>query len=267
MTFMDLEDPRYAYMFGFLQADGHMHADTRQRGSLTVEISHRDIAMLQAFQELCPYSSTIRVRTRTTNFSENHRSAIWSVYSLEARQRLAELGIPYGKKSTRITPPRVPFSRQDYLRGIIDADGAVGFTAQRLPFVSLSTTSTAIATYLCRYTKLTLGIPKTTSRNARDRAYNILYMRESGARLAEHLYYPGCLALERKRQTAAEAGAWVRPTHMGPPRPRRSWTQLEDRILLDAPTLAQAAEQLGRSQSSCQVRRWRLRQDQLPLPD
>ncbi|MEU1378115.1 LAGLIDADG family homing endonuclease [Streptomyces triculaminicus] len=259
MTFMDLEDPRYAYMFGFLQADGHLSAGTGQKGHLTVEISYRDIDILHAFQELCPYYSSIRERTRATNFAESHRSAIWTLCALEARNRLAELGIPYGKKSRRITPPRVPFSKRDYLRGVIDADGAVGLTAQGLPFVSLSTTSTAIATYLCRYTKLALGIPKTTSRNARDRAYNIMYMRELGVAVADHLYYPGSLALERKRSTAAEVSAWIRPAHMSPPRPRRSWTQLEDRLLLDAPTIAEAAEKLGRSEQSCNLRRWRLR--------
>ncbi|GHG75789.1 LAGLIDADG family homing endonuclease [Streptomyces griseocarneus] len=266
MTFMDLEDPRYAYMFGFLQADGHMHEGTRQRGRLTVEISYRDIDILRAFQELCPYNSTISERTRATNFSESHRSASWTVCSLEARNRLAELGLPYGKKSTRITPPRVPFSKADYLRGVIDADGSVGITATGLPFVSLTTASTAIATYLCRFTKLTFGIQRRAGRNTRDHVYNIMYMREAGVTLADHLYYPGSLALERKRTAAAEVAAWVRPPHMGPARGRRPWTQQEDHILLAAPTLAQAAERLGRSQSSCQVRRWRLRQGQ-PLPD
>ncbi|MEU1820091.1 LAGLIDADG family homing endonuclease [Streptomyces roseifaciens] len=259
MTFMDLEDPRYAYMFGFLQADGHLQAGTGQKGRLTVEISHRDIGILRAFQQLCPYNSTITERTRATNFSASHHSAIWTLCALEARDRLVELGIPYGKKSTRITPPRVPFSRRDYLRGIIDADGAVGFTSQGLPFVSLATTSTAIATYLCHYTEVTLGIRKLTSRNARDGAYNVMYMREAGVALADHLYYPEGLALERKRSAAAEVAAWTRPAGMHPPRPRRCWTPVEDKILLAAATLDEAAEQLGRSKNSCQIRRWRLR--------
>ncbi|MEU1309848.1 LAGLIDADG family homing endonuclease [Streptomyces cinnamoneus] len=259
MTFMDLEDPRYAYMFGFLQADGHLSAGTRQRGRLSVELSYRDIDILHAFQELCPYNSSIRERTRATNFSESHRSATWTVHSLEARNRLVELGLPYGRKSASIAPPRVPFSRRDYLRGIIDADGSVGHTAQGLPFVGLTTASTAIATYLCRYTRLALGIPRLPGRNARDHVYNVMYMRESGVSLADHLYYPGSLALERKRSAAAEVSHWTRPSHMGPPRQRRSWTQLEDRILLNASSIAEAAEQLGRSEQSCNLRRWRLR--------
>ncbi|CAD5962805.1 protein of unknown function [Streptomyces sp. KY75] len=31
-SFMDLEDPRYAYMFGFLQADGHLAPGTGRKG-------------------------------------------------------------------------------------------------------------------------------------------------------------------------------------------------------------------------------------------
>lgn len=50
--FMDLEIPGYAYMFGFLQADGHLSQQSRQRGRLTVEINVRDIDLLRRFQEL-----------------------------------------------------------------------------------------------------------------------------------------------------------------------------------------------------------------------
>ncbi|MBC2877298.1 MULTISPECIES: hypothetical protein [Streptomyces] len=259
MTFMDLEDPRYAYMLGFLQADGHLHAGPGRKGRLSVEVSHRDIDILQAFQALCPYPSTIRERTRTTNFAENHRTAIWTLCTEEARTCINEAGLPYGKKSHTIRPPRASFSRRDYLRGIIDADGAIGFTSDKLPFVSLVTASTAVATYLCRYTKLQLGLHKLTSRNSRDQVYNIMYMREAGAAVAAHLYYPGCLALQRKRSAAAEVAAWERPSHMCPPRQRRTWAPWEDQVLLTTPTLDEAAEQLGRSKKSCQVRRWRLR--------
>ncbi|MEV4443359.1 hypothetical protein AB0K09_31060, partial [Streptomyces sp. NPDC049577] len=105
----------------------------------------------------------------------------------------------------------------------------------------------------------TLGIPKQTSRNARDRAYNIMYMRENGVALAGHLYSPGDLALERKRSAAAEVAAWTRPACMKPLQPRRSWTRIDDQILLKAATLDEAAEQLGRSKQSCHMRLWRLR--------
>ncbi|MFF7885933.1 hypothetical protein ACH40F_30140 [Streptomyces sp. NPDC020794] len=126
--FMDLEIPEYAYMFGFLQADGHLSPQSRQRGRLTVEINVRDIDLLRKFQGLTPYKSSITERTRSTNFAETSHTALWSLYSLEARTKLNQLGLPYGRKSKTITPPRVVFSRRDYLRGFIDADGSVSYT-------------------------------------------------------------------------------------------------------------------------------------------
>ncbi|MFB7371656.1 hypothetical protein ACFC0D_17615 [Streptomyces sp. NPDC056222] len=258
-SFMDLEDPRYAYMFGFLQADGHLAQGAGQKGKLTVEINARDIAILRDFQQLTPYYTSITERTRSTNFAETHHSATWTLCALDARTTLNQLGLPYGRKSRRITPPRVPFSRPDYLRGVIDADGAVGFTADGLPFVSLTTASTAIAVYLCHYTKRALGIQKLPGRNKRDGIYNVMYMREAGVALAQHLYTPEALALGRKKAAAAEVARWVRPADMAPARTQRSWTGLEDSILLDTETDEGAAVALNRTVKSCKIRRWRLR--------
>lgn len=119
-------------MFGFLQADGHLAQGVGQKGRLTVEINARDIELLRQFQKLTPYYSSVSERTRSTNFAELHRSATWSLCSLEARTLINDLGLPYGRKSKTITPPRGEFSPRDYLRGIIDADGSVGFTSKGL---------------------------------------------------------------------------------------------------------------------------------------
>ncbi|MEU9947236.1 hypothetical protein [Streptomyces sp. NPDC047939] len=62
--YMDLTDPRYAYMFGFVQADGHLSAGPGRKGRLTVEINVRDIAILREFQQLTPYNSSITERIR-----------------------------------------------------------------------------------------------------------------------------------------------------------------------------------------------------------
>ncbi|MFG2771748.1 LAGLIDADG family homing endonuclease [Streptomyces sp. NPDC048350] len=260
-SFMDLEDPRYAYMFGFLQADGHLAAGAGQKGRLSVEINVRDIEILREFQQLTPYYSSITERTRSTNFAETHHSATWSLCALEARTTLHRLGLPYGRKSKRIAPPRVPFARPDYLRGVIDADGSVGFTAEGFPFVSLTTASTAVAVYLCHYTNRTLGIHKLPGRNKRDGIYNVTYIREGAVALARHLYAPDAPGLQRKKTAAADVSAWQRSTDMPPARQfsKRSWTAMEDRILLSTASDEDAALTLGRTVKSCTVRRWRLR--------
>ncbi|WP_327171646.1 LAGLIDADG family homing endonuclease [Streptomyces sp. NBC_01336] len=264
--YMDLTDPRYAYMFGFVQADGHLSAGPGRKGRLTVEINVRDIAVLREFQQLTPYNSSITERIRSTNFSEHHHSAIWTVCSLEARALINELGVPYGPKSRRIAPPRVDFSARDYLRGVIDADGSVGVTGQGFPFVSLTTASTAVGAYLCSYAKQVTGAQRYIRRNARDGIYNVMYTMEAAVRLAEHLYYPGSLALRRKQGAAETVFAWQRPPGVKPRGKNRRWKVWEDETLLRLDRADSAAPELDRSVASCSVRLWRLKSGQVPVP-
>ncbi|WP_324610803.1 LAGLIDADG family homing endonuclease [Streptomyces acidiscabies] len=256
---MNLTIPEYAYMFGFLQADGHLRQTSRQRGRLAVELNARDIGLLHKFQKLTPYYSSITERTRSTNFAQTHTSAIWSLCSLEARTTLNELGLPYGRKSTTIAPPNGRYQHRDYLRGLIDADGSVGFTSQGFPFVSLATASTAIASHLRDYARDVTGAERTLKRNARDNIYNILYTKENAQKLAADLYYPDCLSLERKRASAESLSAWERPAGMRSACTRRRWTEHEDLVLLELNSPTAAAEVLGRTTQSCNLRLWRLR--------
>ncbi|MEV0639539.1 LAGLIDADG family homing endonuclease [Streptomyces sp. NPDC050619] len=265
--FMDLRVPEYSYMFGFLQADGHLSQQSRQRGRLTVEINARDIDLLRKFQKLTPYNSSIRERTRSTNFAETAHSAVWSLCSLEARTIVNGLGLPYGRKSQTIAPPLVEFSRRDYLRGLIDADGSVGHTRKGCPFISLTTASTAVGAYLRQYAKDITGCERNIKRNVRDSIYNLYYTMEVAQNLAAHLYYPGCLSLERKRAVADSLTTWVRPAGMRAAHTRRPWTEWEDRILLELKSPKAAAEKLGRTTQSCDLRLWRMRNGQVPMPD
>ncbi|MFB6523685.1 hypothetical protein [Streptomyces sp. NPDC056401] len=264
--FMDLQDPRYAYMFGFLQADGHLAQGRGQKGKLATEIQMRDIHILREFQQLTPYYSSITERVRSTNFAASSRTATWTVCSLEARTIVNELGIPYGKKSLTIKPPQTDFSRPDYLRGIIDADGSLGWTAQGWPYLSLVSASTAIAAYLCDYGKKLTGTERTTSRNTRDGVYNICYYTETAQQLAAHLYYDGCLALDHKKAKADAIQGWVRPADMRIAPPRRRWTAQDDQELVRLNDPAAAAIALDRTEQSCAMRLWRFRSGRVATP-
>ncbi|MGW0877403.1 LAGLIDADG family homing endonuclease [Streptomyces sp. NPDC002740] len=264
--FMDLRVPEYAYMFGFLQADGNLYQGVGRKGCLAVEINARDIHILRQFQKLTPYYSSITARTRSTNFAESHSSTTWSLRSLEARTMINELGLPYGRKSKTIAPPHGDFSPRDYLRGIIDADGSVGCTSQGFPFIALTTASTAIGTYLCQYAQEVTGAERNIKRNTRDSIYNILYTKENAQKLAVDLYYSDCLSLERKKTAADSLVGWVRPAGMKVAPRRRRWTAHEDRVLLRLNSDAAASQELGRTENSCSVRLWRLRTGQVPVP-
>lgn len=264
--FMDLTIPEYAYMFGFLQADGHLQQGVGQKGRLTAEINARDIELLHKFQKLTPYYSSITERTRSTNFAETHNSAVWSLCSLEARTKLNGLGLPYGRKSSIIAPPETEFSRRDYIRGLIDADGSVGFTRKGQPFVSLTTASGAIASHMRDYAEGVTGVERTFSRNTRDAVYNLYFPMEAAQRLAADLYYPGCLSLDRKQSAADALARWSRPAGMRSTYTRRNWTEQEDQTLLKLGSPKAAAAVLGRTVQSCNLRHWRLRTGQVPKP-
>ncbi|MFC5888330.1 hypothetical protein RMN57_26425 [Kitasatospora sp. CM 4170] len=258
MTFFDLERPDHAYLFAFLQADGHLSEQSRNRGRLTVELSARDAPILEEFQRLCPYNSSIGYRTRNTNFKAEHTSAVWTVCAREFREELQALGLPAGRKSETVAPPTVPFSERDYARGLVDADGSVGRTSQDLPFVSLTTKSDSTAAFFINYVEHLTGAERRVfRRNSRDRIYNITYAREEAVAVLKDLYFPGCLTLPRKRAAALQAAEWVRPAGVKKVI-KRSWSQAEDDILVAAPSIRAAARQLGRTEQSCNLRRWRL---------
>jgi hypothetical protein len=210
MGFFDLTRPDHAYMFGFLQCDGHLTESTRNRGRLSVELSIRDVDLLKRFQELVAHPSSITTRTRTTNFSRRHTSAIWTLCALEARRELIDLGLPVGRKSELVRPPSVEFSENDYLRGLADADGSVGVTSKGLPFVSLTTASEPLRDFFLSQCRDLPGQPRHVARTIRDCVFNPMATRECAVDLASRMYYDGCIALPRKLIAAQAVVAWVR---------------------------------------------------------
>ena len=254
----DLSIPDHAYLFGFLQGDSHHAAGSRQRGRVQTEIAQRDVELLREFQRIVPYPSSIRFRTRTTNFAADYTSATWTVHALEARTDLRKLGLPTGRKAAIIAPPTVAFSRPDYLRGLIDADGSIGFTAKGWPFVSIATTSEAIAAFFSAQVLQVTGATRKPGRNVRDGAFNVMVTNDPAAEMAAFLYYDGCLALTRKATAAARIGEWRRPAGMRARYTKRPWTPAEDAVILTRP-IREMAAQLGRTERSVNARRWRLR--------
>ncbi|MGI8797415.1 MAG: hypothetical protein ACR2IR_12680 [Acidimicrobiia bacterium] len=264
MGFLDLTVPEHAYMFGFLQGDGSLKAETGQKGQLTVELSVRDTTVLEKFQRLLPFSSSLRTRTRDTNFSKRYTSIVWTVNALKFREELIELGLPVGRKSTRVRPPSVAFSTSDYLRGLVDADGSVGFRKRgRLPFVGITTASAAIKDFFIQSCPDDIGRPRKSRRNSRDAMFNPMASQEAAVGLARTLYYDGCLGLDRKLLAARRVEQWVRPAGMKVMNPR-AWESVEDAVLFQG-SVREVALLLGRTEQSVSLRRWRLRDRQRVL--
>ncbi|WCS70045.1 hypothetical protein Goe27_01670 [Bacillus phage vB_BsuM-Goe27] len=254
----DLTKPDFAYFYGFIQADGSLSEDTRNRGRLRIEVGYKDCSLLEKFKELLPYNSSIRVRERDTNFKEGYKSAILSVYSLGLREDLISLGMAYGKKSDSIAPMPGNCSINDYFRGIIDGDGSLGITAQGFPFVSLVTESDTLKDEYLAFLKTVTGKTKTARRNTRDNVYNITVYKEDAQELVKALNYQKGLCLDRKKKKAEEVLNWVRPAGMRKVTNQKPWTEEEDNYVLTH-SVQEAAEHLGRTLSSIKNRKFRLR--------
>ncbi|MBD2446886.1 hypothetical protein H6G76_06855 [Nostoc sp. FACHB-152] len=256
-TDITLENPYYAYLFGFIQTDGHLYNSTRDRGRLSIEINKQDEHILLAFKNFIPFHSSITERVRTTNFSANQKSVIWRVYDKRFRDYLEMWGLPNGSKSQLIKLPSGQFSKVDYFRGLIDGDGSLGLTAKGFPFLSLVTSSSKIAVGYIEFINQVTGKVKTSTRNTRDSVYNIVVYKEDAQILVRHLYYDNCLALSRKLIKASEVLSWSRPTDMRKVKHRKLWTPEEDQFI-KTHSIDCSMEVLNRSRNSVELRLWRL---------
>ncbi len=251
--------PEFAYFLGFAQADGHLSENTRNRGRFSIEISLIDAHIVEYFQSIIQVNSTIYQRTRNTNFKSNSTSVVWNCFDWDFRLCLQECGIPVGKKSHLVTFPVVPVSTIDYVRGLIDGDGSVGITGLGLPFVSFLTASEGMCISYINFLQTITGKLKTANRNKRDNIFNVMITREDAQKVASALYYPGCVCLNRKRETAQQVIDWVRPerARAKPQVPAQKWTAGHDLVVLTNP-ISRAAVLLDRTKSSVANRRNRL---------
>ena len=253
---LNLLVPEYSYLFGFLQADGHLYQNTRNRGKLTVELNSQDIWLLEQFAQMVPFYSSVRIRTRRTNFSASHTSVTWSVHSREFREALTSLKFPTGKKSDAIEVPQGNFVPVDYFRGIIDADGSLGITASGLPFVSLITASDNLAQGYTAFVADLIGYHKRIHRNTRDNVFNTAIFREDAQAVSSILYYENCLALPRKLAKLPNVMHWQRPDSMKKIR-RRLWCEEQDTFILTH-SVEESTSHLKRTPQSVKMRLWRL---------
>jgi hypothetical protein len=259
--FDDLERPDVAYAVGLLQTDGTHSGSLDGKGRVSLELAVRDEAILTKISLLLPCYSSIGRRTRTTNFAEEYESAILRFYDQATRRSAAAAGIPVGKKTDLIAPPAGPLAAPDYLRGLLDGDGSVGFTRKAEPFVGIVTASPAIAAFFCDVVRDVCGVVRTARPNTRDGVYNILVLNRAAARLANWVWYsPDVLGLDRKKVAALKVASW-QPAAEKVSRYdvlRKPWTTADDLIVL-ARGQSEAARILGRTISSVSTRKWRLR--------
>lgn len=207
-------DNNMSYLYGFLQADGNLSEQTRNRGRITLEICKKDEDIIHAFDNIITENTYISERHRKTNFGENDFIKL-SIYDLDFRNKMKSYGFPVGKKDDLIEPPKnVEYSINDYVRGLIDGDGSLGLTNKDIPFVSFITKSEKMKDFYIQYLFSITGKLKTSSRNKRDNAFNIAIYKEDAQKFVKQVYYKDSLTLKRKEEKAKNILSWVRPATM-----------------------------------------------------
>lgn len=251
-----------AYFLGLLHTDGTHEGDVAHKGRVTIELAEHDVDILYALADALPLKATIRTRTRITNFSGGKPYTCFSlsVFDQEFRRWLATMRMPPGRKATSIGPPSAEFSHRDYLRGIIDGDGSVGYTRTDAPFISFVTASAELAEFVGDAIYTTSGKSRTLNRNARDHVFNVMVTNLAAAQLADYIWpCPDVLGIARKKQSGLSVAQWRPPAEKAGRygNVRQRWTAEEDAIVLANSDTA-AALALGRTAKSVAVRRWRL---------
>jgi len=265
MKYINLKIPEHSYFFGFVQTDGTLGKPfiKREKGKLEIELGERDKDILKSFKKLFPtIYHPIRARDRDTNFKKNYRSYTLTICDMRFRSEINKLGVPYGKKSWIVSPPKAKFCERDYIRGLIDGDGSVGITEKGLPFVGISVKSEKLKNYLCKVIEKNLEERKRLSRNKRDNIYNIMLNREKAQKFIKYLYYSGCLALKRKLKKAQEALSWKRPEALKRIF-KNFWEPWEDKYILSH-SLEESCNRLKRTERSIKMRIWRLKNHKAP---
>ncbi|RKT77728.1 hypothetical protein DFJ68_1155 [Terracoccus luteus] len=254
---LDPQVPAISYLLGLLQTDGSHHGSLDGKGKVSIELAVRDLAVLQALQPHVPCYSSLRLRTRETNFSSASSTATLAFFNQSVRRELSTLGLPPGRKARTTAPvDQSLVSSRDYLRGLLDGDGSVGITARGYPFVSFITASEAMARHVESEIERVTGARRRCGRNTRDAVFNVMVANEPAAMLAAYCWSEQDISIPRKRASASQVAGWRPPPGRRFGAPRKLWTDAEDAVLHSG-SVESVARLLNRTERSVAMRRWR----------
>ena len=259
--FSDLIDPTNAYLFGFAAADGHLCKKRKNTFKLIIEINKTDHDIIQSLHNALKVDTKINGRSYKVNDGRlkfSHTTSL-SIYNNEYLTSLMNCGFICGAKSFIVNIPNCSFSNADFWRGIIDGDGSLIFTKDGRPQINLTTASIKLAKSFTKFVFNITGTRKQRlTRSSYDNCFNLSYTAEDAQKIVKYLYYPNCIALNRKYLLAQEIIKWKRPDTMRKLKRNKVWTKQEDEFIMNH-SILESVEFLRRTYNCINNRRYILR--------
>lgn len=248
------DDKFMSYLIGLLQTDGHLYENSRNRGKVSIELGYKDKNIINKISKRLDCNYSIKERVRSTNYKNNYKSIILTINDLSFRNMIKEWGMIAGKKSKKILiPNKRELDKLEYIRGLYDGDGSLGFTSEKFPFASFTTQSEEIKNMLIEFICEITGKPKKIiNKNKRDNIYNISIYKEDAVELCKYIYPKKCISINRKNELAQKIKKWTRPKSMKKII-RKNWNHDEDEYILTH-TIEDSCKKLNRTVNSVKMR-------------
>ena len=125
LAFSDTNCEKAAYYLGWLITDGYITKSPGKTDRVGIELSAKDVCILEGLKEYVGNSSKIHRRERKDSRTGNIYSICsYSFTSLEIVKRLKEFGLR-PNKSLKETVPEVFKNNRHFWRGVIEGDGHI----------------------------------------------------------------------------------------------------------------------------------------------
>lgn len=195
-VFKEIDTPEKAYWLGFILADGCLHLTNQKKttGYFSIDIGGRDREHLEKFSLFVEAQQPI-IQTTKHSITGNDlvHVQLGGKYVLEDLKR-------YGireRKSGLEEWIDTPFPA-DFVRGYYDGDGYIKKDLHSIGLVG----GYGILNSIQQYFLKELGVePKTIGKHGK--IFRIEYCAQKDKQMiAEHLWYPGCVSLDRKQKLA-----------------------------------------------------------------
>ena len=247
----------FSYLYGLLITDGNFYFQNKNKSRVTLELSIKDRDIIEKIEKIVP-NSTIRFRTRDTNFKKKFTSIIFSNCRKDFADLFIKAGFPIENKTDNAGAPSTEYIEKDFWRGVIDGDGSLGFTKDGEPFVSLVTKSEKMKDDYLNFLFRVFSIQKKISRNNRDNVYNIVIKNEDAVNFVKFIYSDEKdLFLDRKYEKACSILKWKRTKK----KINRKPFSEEEIEYIKTHSVKECMKTLERTKASIEMKKYRLRQE------